>query len=133
MNTGRIAFRSPPLAPVGVGLRWLGRLLPKGLYARSLIIIIAPMVLLQSVIAYVFMERHWDLVTRRLSSAVTNDIAALIDKYFNHCSEGGLSAQGTTELTAPAFAPEGASAIRATRAPCPDISETDQPRAVPDP
>ena len=33
--------------------------LPKGLYARSLIIIIAPMVLLQSVIAYVFMERHW--------------------------------------------------------------------------
>ena len=81
MNTGRIAFRSPPLAPVGVGLRWLGRLLPKGLYARSLIIIIAPMVLLQSVIAYVFMERHWDLVTRRLSSAVTNDIAALIDIY----------------------------------------------------
>ncbi len=39
------------------------------------------MVLLQSVIAYVFMERHWELVTRRLSSAVTSDIAALIDVY----------------------------------------------------
>jgi two-component system osmolarity sensor histidine kinase EnvZ len=38
-------------------------------------------VLLQSVIAYVFMERHWQLVTRRLSSAVTSDIAALIDVY----------------------------------------------------
>ncbi|HYF54857.1 MAG TPA: two-component sensor histidine kinase, partial [Salinarimonas sp.] len=55
--------------------------MPKGLYARSLIIIIAPMVLLQSVIAYVFMERHWQTVTRRLSSAVTADVAALIDVY----------------------------------------------------
>ncbi|MCB8821573.1 HAMP domain-containing protein [Microvirga rosea] len=62
-------------------MRWLGRILPKGLYARSLIIIIAPIVLLQSVAAYVFMERHWQLVTRRLSSAVTSDIAALIDIY----------------------------------------------------
>src|ERR671912_179889 len=61
--------------------RWLASVLPKGLYARPLIIIIAPVVLLQSVIAYVFMERHWQLVTRRLSSAVTSDIAALIDVY----------------------------------------------------
>ncbi|WP_082479300.1 MULTISPECIES: ATP-binding protein [unclassified Methylobacterium] len=61
--------------------RAIGDLLPKGLYARSLIIIIAPVVLLQSVIAYTFMERHWQLVTRRLSAAVTADVAALIDVY----------------------------------------------------
>jgi two-component system osmolarity sensor histidine kinase EnvZ len=61
--------------------RWIATLLPKGLYARSLIIIITPVVLLQSVIAYVFMERHWQLVTQRLSSAVTADIAAIIDIY----------------------------------------------------
>ncbi|MCA0319994.1 MAG: two-component sensor histidine kinase [Proteobacteria bacterium] len=54
-------------------------LMPKGLYARSLIIVIAPIVILQSVVAYVFMERHWQLVTHRLSAAVTQDIAALID------------------------------------------------------
>ncbi|MBN9063915.1 MAG: two-component sensor histidine kinase [Rhizobiales bacterium 65-9] len=59
----------------------LKRWLPKGLYARSLLIIIIPMVLLQSVVAYVFMERHYQLVTRRLSQAVTQDIAALIDFY----------------------------------------------------
>ncbi len=53
--------------------------IPRGLYARSLIIIIAPMVLLQSVIAFVFMERHWQTVTQRLSTAVTRDIAAVID------------------------------------------------------
>ncbi len=54
-------------------------LMPTGLYARSLLIIIVPMVLLQSVVAFVFMERHWNTVTRRLSAAVTQDIAALID------------------------------------------------------
>ena len=35
---------------------------------RALLIIIAPMVILQSVVAFVFMERHWNTVTRRLSA-----------------------------------------------------------------
>jgi two-component system, OmpR family, osmolarity sensor histidine kinase EnvZ len=79
VGNGR-ASAPAPLRPVPrrVG-RWIGDRLPKGLYARSLIIIIAPVVLLQSVIAYTFMERHWQLVTRRLSAAVTADVAALID------------------------------------------------------
>lgn len=59
--------------------RWLGKQMPKGLYARSLLIIIMPMLILQSVIAYVFMERHWQTVTQRLSKAVTADISAIID------------------------------------------------------
>ncbi|OCP17338.1 MULTISPECIES: ATP-binding protein [unclassified Ensifer] len=59
--------------------RWLRRRLPMGLYARSLLIVIIPMVLLQSVVAFVFMERHWQLVTQRLSAAVTGDVAAIVD------------------------------------------------------
>ena len=59
--------------------RWFKGILPKGLYARALFIIIAPMVILQSVVAFVFMERHWNTVTRRLSAAVVQDIAAVID------------------------------------------------------
>ncbi len=58
---------------------WISKKMPKGLYARSLIAIIAPMVLLQSVIAFVFMERHWQTVTQRLSQSVTADISAIID------------------------------------------------------
>ena len=61
--------------------RWLNSVMPKGLYARALLIIIAPMVILQSVIAFVFMERHWNVVTQRLSGGVVQDIAALIDIY----------------------------------------------------
>ncbi|WP_027143344.1 ATP-binding protein [Mesorhizobium sp. WSM3626] len=53
--------------------------MPKRLYARSLIIVIAPMILLQSVVAFDFMERHWATVTQRLSQATVRDIAAIID------------------------------------------------------
>jgi len=59
--------------------RLVSHYMPKGLYARSLIIVIAPMILLQGVVAFVFMERHWQLVTQRLSTAVVRDIAAIID------------------------------------------------------
>ncbi len=59
----------------------LGELMPKGLYARALIIIIAPIVLLQCVVAYTFMERHWQAVTRRLVEATVKDIAAVNDLY----------------------------------------------------
>ena len=61
--------------------RWLAELLPKGLYARSLLIVIVPMVLLQTAVAYVFMQRHWDLVTHRLSAAVARDVGAMVDLY----------------------------------------------------
>ena len=60
---------------------WLADVLPKGLYARALIIIIAPIVVLEGVVAFVFMERHWQAVTRRLSEATARDIAAVIDIY----------------------------------------------------
>jgi len=59
----------------------LSSILPKSLYARTLMIIIAPMVLLQSVVAFVFMERHYATVTRRLSDATTRDISVLLSIY----------------------------------------------------
>ena len=79
----------PDIKPVFAGARTLyGRAatairdrLPKGLYARALIIIIAPMVLLQSVVTFVFLERHWETVTRRLSTATVQSVAMLIDVY----------------------------------------------------
>ena len=67
--------------PVGRFLSALGDRMPKGLYARALIIIIAPMVLLQSVVTFVFLERHWQTVTHRLSTLTVQNIAMLIDMY----------------------------------------------------
>jgi two-component system osmolarity sensor histidine kinase EnvZ len=57
----------------------LRNFLPTGLYARSLIIVIAPVVLLQALVAFVFMERHWLEVVTRLSGAMVADIAAIAD------------------------------------------------------
>jgi two-component system osmolarity sensor histidine kinase EnvZ len=64
---------------------WMGNAfkgwMPTGLYARALLIMIVPMVMLQTVVAFVFMERHWNTVTRHLSAAVVQDVAGLIDIY----------------------------------------------------
>jgi two-component system osmolarity sensor histidine kinase EnvZ len=72
---------STPMRPLRMLRQSLYRMTPKGLYTRSLLIIIVPMIVLQSIVAFVFMERHWQMVTRRLSSMVTADIAAMIDVY----------------------------------------------------
>ncbi|MDQ2704540.1 MAG: HAMP domain-containing protein, partial [Pseudomonadota bacterium] len=53
--------------------------MPKRLYARSLLIVITPMILLQSVVTLVFMERHWQKVTQLLSTATTRDLAAIVE------------------------------------------------------
>ena len=76
--------------------------MPKGLYARSLLIVILPMVLLQSVIAYFFMERHWQTVTQRLSAAVVSDIAALVDLV--NTPEGVASFQTLSQIAEQRFA-----------------------------
>lgn len=81
--------RSTILGPWRKLTRWLAHWMPKRLYARSLIIIIAPMVLLQSVIAFVFMERHWQTVTQRLSTAVVRDIAGIIDLMDTYPQDSG--------------------------------------------
>ena len=57
----------------------LKRFLPTGLYGRSLIIIVTPMVLLQAIVAYIFLERHWQTVTERLSEATVSEISFLLD------------------------------------------------------
>jgi two-component system osmolarity sensor histidine kinase EnvZ len=72
---------------------WLTAHMPKGLYARSLLIIVTPMVLLQSVVAFVFMERHFNQVTLRLSASVAQDVAALVEIY-----EKYPQGQGAVEL-----------------------------------
>ena len=52
----------------------LKRLTPKGMFWRSLLILLIPLVLLQGVVAYIFFERHWDTVSRRLALGLTGDI-----------------------------------------------------------
>ena len=66
---------------------FLYRRLPKKLFARSLIILLGPMILLQTVVVLVFEERHLDLVTKRLSESVTRSISAFIELHEKYQSE----------------------------------------------
>lgn len=58
--------------------RFIKRFLPRGLLGRSLIIIVAPIVLLNAIVGYVFFERDLDSTTRRMARAAAADIALLI-------------------------------------------------------
>lgn len=59
--------------------RWYKRILPRSLFGRSLLIIVTPLILVQMISAWVFYERHWDTVARRLSSAVAGEIAQVVE------------------------------------------------------
>lgn len=55
----------------------LKRLVPQTLLARSLLIIILPLVILQGISTWAFYDRHYESITRRLSQAVAGEIAAV--------------------------------------------------------
>ncbi|PCJ90305.1 MAG: two-component sensor histidine kinase [Hyphomicrobiales bacterium] len=79
--------KARPRSAVARFFRRLKRYMPKGLYGRSLIIVVTPMIILQSVLVFVFLERHWSLVTQRMSEAVARDIAAIVELYELHPSD----------------------------------------------
>lgn len=56
----------------------LKRLLPRSLFGRWLLMLVGPVVLLQALLTYVFYERHWDAVTRRLGLGLAGEIAVVI-------------------------------------------------------
>jgi two-component system, OmpR family, osmolarity sensor histidine kinase EnvZ len=55
------------------------RLLPRSLLARALLIVAAPVVLVQLVTAGVFVDRHWDEVTARLAAGLAGEVAWVAD------------------------------------------------------
>lgn len=67
--------RPDPIDRVG---RFIRQILPKNLFARALIIIVAPVLLSQSILSFIFVDRHWELVTRRFCNAVAGDISYVI-------------------------------------------------------
>src|SRR5262245_54272275 len=59
-------------------LRLIKTLAPRTLFGRALLIIVAPLVLAQLVAAWVFYDRVWDSVTRRMAAGVAGEIAVVV-------------------------------------------------------
>ena len=60
---------------------WFRRSLPRGLFGRSLLIIVMPVVLVQAVVTYLLFDRQWDAVTSRISRAAAAQIALFVQSY----------------------------------------------------
>ncbi len=80
--------------------RFIKRFLPRGLFGRSLIIIVAPMVLLQGIVTYEFFERDLDTTTRRMARDVAADVAflATLEDSTPTLERDGLRALSAREL-----------------------------------
>jgi two-component system, OmpR family, osmolarity sensor histidine kinase EnvZ len=61
--------------------RFLERYAPTGLLYRSLLIMITPIVLLQTIMAGIILDRHWDNVTKVLGRSLASEIGLLTDQY----------------------------------------------------
>ncbi|MBT5943143.1 MAG: HAMP domain-containing protein [Rhodospirillaceae bacterium] len=57
----------------------LKQFLPRGLLARSLLIIVVPLVLLQVVSGVIFYDRHWSNVSRHRATALAGDISMVLE------------------------------------------------------
>ncbi len=79
ISTKPLRRRWPRLVPWLEALR-LKKYLPKNLYARSLMIIVTPMIVLQIVTTYIFFEQHWSILSRRLSGSVAGEVAFVINQ-----------------------------------------------------
>jgi two-component system osmolarity sensor histidine kinase EnvZ len=65
------------------------RILPRTLFGRSILIIMAPLVLLQVISSWVFYDRHYETVTRRLAQGLAGDLATVIQMMIRNPGPAG--------------------------------------------
>ena len=54
---------------------WLKKYLPKGLFGRSILIVMIPVMITQIIVVYIFFNAHWARVTANLSDSMAANIA----------------------------------------------------------
>ncbi len=80
---------------------FLKKLMPRTLFGRSILIVVLPILLLQILVTYIFYERHWDDVARRLAQGVAGDVAAVIsyrDRFPGEASEADILAIARSQM-----------------------------------
>jgi len=58
-------------------------ILPQTLFGRSMMIIITPVLLLQIIASFVFVDRHWAAMSDRFTASVSGEISMLIEQIKN--------------------------------------------------
>lgn len=57
---------------------WIKQFLPRGLYGRAALILIVPVVTIQLVVSSVFLQRHFEDVTRQMTTALSLDLNLVV-------------------------------------------------------
>jgi two-component system osmolarity sensor histidine kinase EnvZ len=69
---------APALAPPRTRRRdwsgWLKRAAPRSLFGRALLIVVLPVLVLQTVVSALFIERHYDRITRQMAAFVAAEL-----------------------------------------------------------
>ena len=61
-----------------INLFFLRKILPKTLLGRSFLIVALPVIFLQAASTYIFFDRHWDALSRRLAISLADEVSLLI-------------------------------------------------------
>lgn len=69
------------LLPATLWPRFLKRRLPTTLWGRSLLIIVIPVLVMQTVVTWIFFDAHWQTVNARLADGLAGDIAWAAQSY----------------------------------------------------
>jgi len=65
---------------------------PKTLYGRSLAIIVVPVLLMQLIVGYIFLERPWDNLVDKLAFSISGEIYG-INEQINHAGDDKVALQ----------------------------------------
>lgn len=56
------------------------KVMPRTLFARSLLILATPILLLQMIVAFVFFDRHWDAMSDKLVQGLAGEVDMLVER-----------------------------------------------------
>ena len=59
---------------------WLKRYMPRGLYGRAALILLVPIISLQVVVSLVFIQRHYEDVTRQMTRSLALELQFLLEE-----------------------------------------------------
>lgn len=59
---------------------WLKRYMPRGLYGRAALILLVPIISLQVVVSVVFIQRHFEDVTRQMTQSLALELGFLLEE-----------------------------------------------------
>ena len=73
--------------------QWLKFIFPRNLYGRAFLILLVPIVILQVVVSYVYIQRHFEGVTHQMVDNVTFEINYILKTAEESVDEPGAQSK----------------------------------------